>query len=222
MDKLIIPLLASFFIISCSTTQITQSIKSKDYNTAASKAEKIAVFVITDTTKYAVIFETEIVTALSKLNVDAEAGYVLFKNDNPENQKQEILDSLLALNYDKVVVVRLIDIRDEVEVKKGEAYIPSGSFITTTKYNSEDLTPERSVEDVERTVTNIRLEFQYFSIHNDTSTLLWSARTSTIYKGSIPKLSKDFAKSISKELKKKDVLKTEKSDNQTGMENPSF
>lgn len=209
MHKLIFTLFISFFVVSCSTTQITQSIKSKDYKTTATKAEKVAVFVITDTTKYAVLFETEIVAALSKLDVTAEAGYILFKNDNPEEQKNEILDSLLALNYDKVIIVRLIDIRNEVEVKQSEAYIPSGSFITTTKYNSQDLTPERSVEDVEKTVTNIRLEFQYFSIHNDTSTLLWSARTSTIYKGSVPKLSKDFSKSIEKELKKKDILKIE-------------
>ena len=209
MNKFILLFSTAILLASCSTTQLTQALKSKHYKTTATEAEKIAVFVITDTTKYAVLFEKEIVTALSKLDVVADAGYTLFKNDNPEEQKHKILDSLLVLNYDKVVIVRLIDIRDEVEVKKGEAYIPSGSFITTTKYNSQDLTPERSVEDKEKTVTNIRLEFQYFSIDANTSTLLWSARTSTIYKGSISKLSKDFSKSITKELKKEGILKLE-------------
>jgi hypothetical protein len=200
--------LALLWVGGCATTEFKSTWKDPAAGTVDFRGKRVAAFVVTKSDAQRRSAEDALAQELAKRGVSAIPGYQIWPG--PEPADKEVLRKALAdQNIDGVVVMRVVDRRQEVNyVPGGPAY---GSFYGYWDYGWSTVGNPGYLS----TETILSVETLVYTVAGDERTgipadkLLWGGVSETFDPGKFDKVVKEIVDKASDEMKKAGLIHTE-------------
>jgi hypothetical protein len=204
MNKIIFAILALNLLISCTSTEIVSSWKDPSATISANQIDKILFIALVKNESYRRVIEDELV-ALSKGKGVASYTFVTGSNLT-KTDKAGITQRLKADGIDLIVIMHLLDVKEEIRYVPGSAmpgyagvpgyggYWGGYGYAAPMYYNPGYYTKDKK----------FLVETNVYSVEQDK--LLWSGTTSSMNPSEIDTTTAEIADAVIEKMKEEGFL----------------
>jgi hypothetical protein len=204
MKKIIFTFMALSFLVSCSSTEIVSSWKDPATTISANQVDKILFIALVKDESYRRVVEDKLV-ALS--NGKGIASYTFITGNNlTKTDKAAITQRLKADGTDLIVIMRLLDVKEESRYVPGSAMNGYGGMPGYGGYwgGYGYAAPMYYTPGYYTTDKKYLVETNVYSAEQDK--LLWSGTTSTMNPSKIETTTTEIVEAVIEKMKKEGFL----------------
>jgi hypothetical protein len=204
MKKIIFAIIALGFLVSCTSTEIVSSWKDPATTISANQIDKILFIALVKNETYRRVVEDKLV-ALSKGKGVASYTFVTGSNLS-KTDKETITQRLKADGVDLIVIMRLVDVKDETRYVPGSTMNGYGGMPGYGGYwrGYGYVAPIYYTPGYYTTDKNYLVETNVYSVDQDK--LVWSGTTSSMNPSKIDTTTAEIADAVIEKMKDEGFL----------------
>lgn len=198
MNKIIFALTAFSLLVSCSSTQIVSSWKEPATTISANQIDKVLFIALVKNESYRRVMEDKLVTLSKGKGVPS---YTFVTGSNlTDTDKAAISKRLKTDGIDLIVIMRLLDIKEETRYVPGSAMPGYGGYWGGYRYAAPMYySPGYYTKD-----NKYLVETDVYSVEQDK--LLWSGTTSSMNPSKIDTTTAEIADAVIEKMKEEGFL----------------